>query len=85
MEPSVCCESFLLHCKKSKDEDTNTQMRGFVDNIEDQCEDLEASVQCAMKVEGEHLQMPGESDDDDILGGGFKQVGSRTSCRCQVR
>lgn len=78
VESSVCCESFLLHCTKSKAKDTHTQMRGFVDNVEYPCGDLEASVLGAMK-------QPGESDDDDILGGEFKQVGTRTSCRCQVR
>ncbi|KAK4795592.1 hypothetical protein SAY86_027918 [Trapa natans] len=53
-------------------------------NIDDQREDLETSIQYTMKAKDDHLEMSGESDEDDILGGGFKQVGFRTSCCCQV-
>ncbi|XP_031373090.1 phospholipase D zeta 2-like [Punica granatum] len=75
-EPSACCESFLLSCKKSKVEGAvhNTQLRGFVDDVEDQCDDPEESIECRMKIKDERLRTPKESDDDDLFSGGLKEV-----------
>lgn len=87
VKPSVGCESLLLTFLKSKADDSvkDTQMKGFVDEVD--CldcerEDLSEVAQFSRGLVDEQEETSEEGDNDVTTGHG--QVGPRVTCRCQV-
>lgn len=86
-KPSVACESLLLTFLKSKADDSvkDTQMKGFVDEVdclECERENLPEVAQFSTILVDEQRETSDEGDDDVATGDG--QVGPRVTCQCQV-